>query len=376
MSNSSLSGNSATYGGLYIYENFTKTIDLYNTIIVDSIGGADCLVTGADNIRNNVINLIADGSCNQGANVSNFQSGDPNLGTLGAYGGPVAGTSAITEAVRTMPLLPGSIALDAGDAGTCPTTDQRGMPRHQTCDIGAFESQGFNLTTSSGDNQSTVIANAFVDPISVLVSANNVVEPVGPDGVIHFSAPTSGASLTTTTHVTTTDASGLASVSVQANDIDGSYIVTATTLGASAPVSFTLRNLGYYTVTVGTDGSGSGTVELDPPGGVYPDGQVVTVTASAGAFSSFSSWSGSLSGTTTPVTLTVDSDKVVTGTFALLTYPLSVTIGGNGSGVIALEPPGGVYEHGTVVTLTANAELGSTFVSWSGDVAGETTPVT
>ena len=54
---------------------------------------------------------------------------DPLLGTLSDNGGPT----------QTIPLLAGSPAIDAGDG--CSPTDQRGLPRQGTCDLGAFELQ-------------------------------------------------------------------------------------------------------------------------------------------------------------------------------------------------------------------------------------------
>jgi hypothetical protein len=40
---------------------------------------------------------------------------------------------------RSHALLPGSAAIDAGDPQRCPAVDQRGAPRVNRCDIGAFE---------------------------------------------------------------------------------------------------------------------------------------------------------------------------------------------------------------------------------------------
>jgi hypothetical protein len=59
---------------------------------------------------------------------------DPKLGPLGYYGGPS----------QTMPLLPGSPAIDAGNNALVPagvTTDQRGYPRvcGAAVDVGAYE---------------------------------------------------------------------------------------------------------------------------------------------------------------------------------------------------------------------------------------------
>jgi hypothetical protein len=56
---------------------------------------------------------------------------DPRLGALGNYGGPT----------ETLPLLPGSPAIDSGDSAE-PARDQRGFVRAGPPDIGAFEYQG------------------------------------------------------------------------------------------------------------------------------------------------------------------------------------------------------------------------------------------
>jgi hypothetical protein len=60
----------------------------------------------------------------------------PQLGVLGAYGGPTA----------TIPLLAGSPAIDAGKSDACPGLDQRGASRSGRCDIGPFEFEGTFVT--------------------------------------------------------------------------------------------------------------------------------------------------------------------------------------------------------------------------------------
>jgi len=57
--------------------------------------------------------------------------------------------------------------------------------------------------------------------------------------------------------------------------------------------------------------SGSGTVTLDPPGGIYNAGIQVQLTATPGLSESFNNWSGDLSGTDNPGSITMDSDKSV-----------------------------------------------------------------
>ncbi|UCF12932.1 MAG: hypothetical protein JSW06_01410, partial [Thermoplasmatales archaeon] len=125
-----------------------------------------------------------------------------------------------------------------------------------------------------------------------------------------------------------------------------------------------------YTLTVSVVGSGS--VNLNPPGGIYPSGTVVTLTAVPAAGWTFSHWSGDLSGSSNPETITMNGNKVVTAHFTQDQYTLTVSVVGNGS--VTLNPPGGTYLSYTVVTLTANADPGWTFSHWSGNLSGSNNP--
>jgi hypothetical protein len=51
-------------------------------------------------------------------------------------------------------------------------------------------------------------------------------------------------------------------------------------------------------------------------------------------------------------------------------YTLTVAYAGTGTGTVSLTPPGGTYAPGTVVTLTATPNTGSTFAGWSGACSG------
>ncbi len=62
--------------------------------------------------------------------------------------------------------------------------------------------------------------------------------------------------------------------------------------------------------------------------------------------------------TTTPISLTLDNNKVITATFTqILTYTLTTNTDGDGTGAVSLDPDGGIYAHGTVVTLTATSSV-------------------
>ncbi|MBK8430954.1 MAG: hypothetical protein IPL28_06495, partial [Chloroflexi bacterium] len=127
-------------------------------------------------------------------------------------------------------------------------------------------------------------------------------------------------------------------------------------------------SLNQYELNVATVGNGTAA----PNSGTYDYGTVVTLTATADLGSTFTDWSGDVVSTTNPITITMDSDKFITATFILNQYELNVATVGNGTAA----PNSGTYDYGTVVTLTATADLGSTFTDWSGDVLSTTNPVT
>ncbi|MBW2060916.1 MAG: hypothetical protein JRI95_05055 [Deltaproteobacteria bacterium] len=124
-----------------------------------------------------------------------------------------------------------------------------------------------------------------------------------------------------------------------------------------------------YTLTVNTEGQGS--VTLEPPGGAYDDATEVQLTAVPDTGWSFTGWSGDLSGSTNPKTITMDSNKTVTATFSEVPptqYDLTMNISGCGS--VTLDPPGGVYDAGTEVFLRATPDTGWVFSHWSGSLTG------
>ena len=178
-----------------------------------------------------------------------------------------------------------------------------------------------------------------------------------------------------------------ASVTIWANASTGSTFAgfTGSLTGTTTPqvlvmngnkavnAQFTLN--GPYTLTLSTSGSGSGTIQVSPAGPYYW-GASVTVWANASTGSTFTGFSGDLSGTTTPQTLIINEPKSVDAQFTLQTgYTLSLSTSGTGSGTIQASPTGPYY-YGTIVTIWANASTGSTFTGFSGDLTGTTTPQT
>jgi predicted outer membrane repeat protein len=172
LANCTIAGNSASFdgGGLYnnIRDNSTltltgctvsgntalggaggldaKTATLTDTIVAGNtsdgnasdISGADASgVTGS----NNLIGTGGSGGITNGANGNIVLTDLTNLGleALGRYGGPT----------QTMALDPGSAAIAAGATDPSLTTDQRGLIRGNTVDIGAVQTSLVVETTAA-----------------------------------------------------------------------------------------------------------------------------------------------------------------------------------------------------------------------------------
>lgn len=138
-----------------------------------------------------------------------------------------------------------------------------------------------------------------------------------------------------------------------------------------------------YDLTVATAGAGTGSVASVPSGiecgsdctGLFAQGTVVVLTATAAAGSVFTGWSGDCSGSASVCEVAMDGARSVTATFAPA-YELTVSRAGTGFGSVTGDgidcggDCGEAYASGTVVTLTASPDAGSVFVGWSGDCTG------
>jgi hypothetical protein len=163
LTNSTLSGNSATNGG-GIRNAGGGRMTLANTIVANSPDGDD--VDNTSILSAEGQNIISDTSIS-GANITNGT--DPQLGPLQDNGGP---TETHLPDPATSPAVDAgvnAVALDPG--GTPLTTDQRGLARINTTtvDIGAVELQQIFSTISidpdtleEGDNGDTPTATVTV----------------------------------------------------------------------------------------------------------------------------------------------------------------------------------------------------------------------
>jgi len=134
----------------------------------------------------------------------------------------------------------------------------------------------------------------------------------------------------------------------------------------------------YYTLTPQSESysissdTPDESLKLTPPGGTYVPGTLVTLEAISGLGYEFEGWTGDLSGSENPITLTMDGDKNISASFIEVpTYILSLTAA-NGS--IESIPAGGRYNSSSLVHLTAIPDTDYKFVGWTGDLSGTSNP--
>lgn len=133
-----------------------------------------------------------------------------------------------------------------------------------------------------------------------------------------------------------------------------------------------------YTLSTTVSPTEGGKIILSPQTPNYKEGELVTLTAEPNEHWVFKQWEGDGTGSSTPLQLTMNSNKSVVGVFVKRDYPLTITIEGEGivEEKIVSNPGGKEYPHGTTVELTPKPKEGWVFDSWGGDLSGADSPKT
>ena len=250
--------------------------------------------------------------------------------------------------------------------------------------------QSFTITSSTGYH----VQDVLVDSVSVgtvpsytftnvavshTIAANFAIDTyilsytAGTNGTILGTSPQTvnqGASGTT---VTATPTVGYHFVSWSDGSLTAARIDTNVTVNVNVSASFAINiSINRYTLTANVSGSGS--VAKSPDQSSYTHGISVQLMATPATGWHFVGWSGDLSGTTNPATITMGVSKTVTATYAPLPHPVSghtmvLTIDIKTMTVdrarVVLDAPAAIVEDRTLVPLRAVVEhLGGT-ISWN-----------
>lgn len=307
LNNSTLSGNWAVRGG-GIY-NYQGTLTVSNSTLSGNLANNDgggiysstvegtCAVTPATLIHNST---LSGNSANNGGGIRN-QNG-------------VVEISHSTITTNTANIGGGILSWNDGE--TCTRVGGTIIAGNSGHDVTAnsilqrFFSLGHNLIGTAGGNVNfTQEFTATGDITNTLPLLAPLADNGGPT-LTHMPLPDSPA----------IDAGNCASG--PATDQRGVGRPQNETCDIGA-----VEERGVYSLTVALAGNGSGTVSSDPEGivcgvvCVLPDlleGSVVTLTAVASANSTFTGWSGEVTSTVNPLTVTIDGAKAITATFGLV----------------------------------------------------------
>jgi CSLREA domain-containing protein len=387
MANSVVAGNNASYSG-----------NLDGTVSVSGAGIAGGLKTSVNNI---ISGNISSGNISSGSEddcdgtgcpangVAGNVVGPSALAPLGNYGGPT----------QTMPPLPGSPAICGGliaDIPTGITTDQRGFLRTTTyggnppcVDSGAVQTN-YALAFSTQPPASTPPSVNFAAALQLSESGS----PFPVSGVTIPLALGAGNAGSLNVSSLSTNSSGVAASSqlqVSAPGTNDKLVatlpLTASGITPAATVSATSTAFGVtqptdIQVTIGASPMGpallvDGVSYGAPVTLTWTSGSQHTLSATSpqsisGTQYAFSTWSdgGAISHTVTAST----AATAYTATFNV-GYLLTLAANPSQGGTVS-PASGAYYSPGTVVNLTATANLGYIFTGWTGNVSSASSPST
>jgi parallel beta-helix repeat protein len=184
--NDTITNNFAVNGG-GLFSNLSRGLTVQNTIIAQNLAsgtGPDVdlpnFTSGVD-LGGNLIGignpaLFTAGTTQQGTAMNPL---NPLVTGLSNNGGPVAGATGNQMTVETEALLPGSPAIGKGVANGAPTTDERGAPRINTFDVGAFQFENVTLRLTIGAQGTLGLGNSETVTITVTNTSGN---PLPSDG--------------------------------------------------------------------------------------------------------------------------------------------------------------------------------------------------
>lgn len=139
-------------------------------------------------------------------------------------------------------------------------------------------------------------------------------------------------------------------------------------------ISCSTKSSPSYQLTTSSVPSEGGSV--NPVSGEFDEDEEVQIKADANENWVFDGWEGDQTGSQNPMTVTMDSDKSITARFVKRQYPLTINVQGEGSvSESIVQNKMTDYDHGTVVELQANSNMGYNFTRWEGAVESTDNPI-
>ena len=412
LTNATIVNNSSNFGGgIYNIDS--------SPIIINSIFW--------DNIPDQVFNDAGGVAVITYSDIQGGYTGESNLNLVPLLGllSPNGGFT------QTHALLAGSPVIDKANTDACLLFDQRYYTRpvdgdadgQAVCDMGSYEFAStpvvFTLTvTEMGGGSVTAIPDKPGYQYEEVISLNALADPGwsfagwsgdasgldNPLSVTMRSDKDITATFTQDEYALTvsTDPSWIGSVTISPVKPNYAYgdkvtltaAVTQTgwrftgwsgdATGVDNPVTVTIAGntsivatfSDQYTLTTNVDPADAGTVTRNLNPDTYTYGTQVALTANPKPGWTFTGWSGDVTSTNNPLTVTIEVDTTITANFTPIEYTLTVEVAPFGTGTVTLNPDQATYHYGDEVILTATPGAEWAFSGWSGDLSSAENPFT
>jgi len=122
--------------------------------------------------------------------------------------------------------------------------------------------------------------------------------------------------------------------------------------------------------TLALTAQGSGHAEVQPGLSCYYDTTSLTLNAQPDPGWIFDNWSGDLTGSNNPTTITLSKNSTIAANFSMAEYTLGIDITPSNGGTVTKNPDSATYHLNDQVELTAVPSQGWAFVGWTGDTSG------
>jgi uncharacterized repeat protein (TIGR02543 family) len=146
-------------------------------------------------------------------------------------------------------------------------------------------------------------------------------------------------------------------------DASGNNLSITLTMNGKKGVTANFSPIVYSLIT---SINGNGTINPTAGSKTYNSGTNVNLSASPSSGWKFDGWGVDASGSSTSISIIIDSNKTVVANFSRVTYILTINVKGNGT--TDPSPGGHSSDSGSSITLTATPSGGYQFAGWTGDI--------
>lgn len=354
-----LEGNSTGFNGDF-YVKLLNYDSGKSAILLNRVGSPENLGFG---YGDNGFNVTLDDDAPNGDIHLYRQVVDPNFGTLTGTWAPdgrdVPPTS-VSAATPRNALLAGFNGSNPNGTWALFVVDANGGGD------GRLVSWGLDITTSSQTNVNEV---------------NITGQPQGRTVILHTNATlsvsaSSAAPLFYQWRFNGADVADATNSSLTLSNVQFAQAGTYSVVVSNATNSVTSQTAALVVfAALQTNPGNGGAIQRNPDQVGYPSNTVVQLTAVPNQGFEFTGWSGAVTGTNNPASVTMDDNRTVAATFTPIARR-SVVTHVNGQGTIQVEPTQSNYADGANLTFTALPAAGYVFASWQGDLSGSSSPAT